>query len=99
MVGNSRLRMYCPGPSWSSPFGTEEVTSAILTPAAKVWPPSDDLKIHSLKLGAAPVQFGSSAAIVSAATESAPLLATIGTAPMYCANEQPGKALPLNLSA
>src|SRR5436190_6614317 len=84
--------MYLPSPSFSSPFGTDVVTSLIFTPGPKVWPPSVDLKIHSLNVVGAPLQFGSSTAIFSAETYSVPSLATIGTAPMYCPKEQPVKS-------
>src|SRR2546422_4336350 len=105
-VGNSRLRMYCPGASFRTPrpnevWGTEGVTFAIFTPGPNDWPPSSERKIHSLNLGGGEgnTQSGLFVSILSAATYSLPFAgSTIGWAPMYWWKEQFSKVL-VNLSA
>src|SRR5438445_2087537 len=87
-VGNSRLRMNCPGPSWKAPkFWVEEVIGWT-APADQFMPPSVEVKIASLKVTGAPTQLGSFELMSSAASYTTPL-ATSGCAPMYWLKLQP----------
>jgi len=89
--GNSIVRMYIPVPSFIAPKSNAGVTFAIVD-LVNVRPPSCDVNSISLNCTGFPSQFGSLAAIRSAATYRVPFAGLIkGWAPMNWLNEHPGR--------